>query len=312
MIKRIQEILNNIINEKIIADIPNEWTEELVPIHENPTLNEILKIMYNSEHGNVRLIINILNNKYYAWDADGVLHHDVMNYLDIGENDALALIMYKSDDKEGFFGLEDTELDSTSRVFGRLQHSKLKSKLSRLMFFKKFNIEYIWLKEGKIYLNENIPEEYYTSLKSMVYKTEDFIIYKNISPQEFREAIKQGVLDKEFSNTNSFGFRFIIDTQSGNSYTWLVYQSTHDYVLKKLKKDINTKLAISGVFSSYYNRFMYDPNNNPIKDPKVLINHSYRLFKPLVKNIDDAVYDMKINYKYITFKRDPSGEIKEI
>lgn len=311
MMRSIRKLLN-IINEKIIVDIPNEWTEELVPIHENPTLNEMLKIMYNSEHGNVRLIINILNNNYYAWDADGVLHHDVMNYLDIGENDALALIMYKSEDKEGFFCLEDTELDSVGKVWGNISVAKLKAKLAKLKFFKNFNTEYIWLKNGKVSLNENILEEYYTSLKSMVYKAEDFIIYKNISPREFREAIKQGVLDKEFSNMDSFGFRFIIDTQSGDSYTWLVYQSTHDYVLKKLKKDINTKLAISGVFSSYYTRFMYDPTNNPIKDPKVLINFSYNLFKPLVKNIADAVYDMKINHRYITFKRDASGGIKEI
>lgn len=138
--------------EKIIADVANDWSDdrELIPVHENPSKNDILKLMYHNENETVRLIIDTNTNTYYAWDADSLLHDGVANELQLSHDGLLKLIMYKSDDLEGYFCLEDTELDSVEEIYGNIPDSKLISKLKRLSFFKKFPIEYIWIKKGKI------------------------------------------------------------------------------------------------------------------------------------------------------------------
>jgi hypothetical protein len=148
-IKRIK-----ILYEKIVADIPNDWSDEqeLVPIHENPSKNDILKLMHHNENETVRLIIDLSSNKYYAWDADSLLHNGVANELELPHNKSLKLIMYKSSDLEGYFCLEDTELNSIKEVYGDIPTFKLIPKLYRLPFFRKFPIEYIWLNNGKLNL----------------------------------------------------------------------------------------------------------------------------------------------------------------
>ena len=136
----------------------------------------------------------------------------------------------------------------------------------------------------------NIKEDYLTSSQSRWQRGKDFDIYKNPSPDEFREVVKHGVQTGDFNNLSEFVIRFIIDVNTGSLYIWNGSHAIHNDVKGILKGKLS-KSYITGVANAGMSKksFIYDLDSGTIKDPDTIVGYTREYFQRFV-NLDNYTY----------------------
>jgi hypothetical protein len=227
-------------------DIPNTWDGELTEVHENPTSRDLLKLIKASESCNLRILIEVSSNRYWAWDADGALHGDVIEHLRLDRDEVLCLVLYKDDYYTDSFSIEDDEFDSIVRYYGKLTPDKYLKKLSKLKFFKNIPIYRVWLSNNnKIYFQHE-----------SLAPTKSHILF-NPTLSEIKKLIRQSIrnADAEYAQWKNDGgedVRFFV--KGDKYYVADANEYTHTDIAVELGRDVLAEddLILGGIKEGGY------------------------------------------------------------